>query len=97
MWDKIFSKFFFKFDRWTIRPTQKILWCRLDKHWNYWYWHSLIISNSENEILLNIHTRYFQVRTSIYEERFSFYEDTKCVQGHAILMREDFEMTVSGV
>ena len=40
------------------------------------------VSNSQIEILLNIYARYFQAHTF----QFSFYEDTKCVKGHAILM-----------
>ena len=37
-------------------------------------------------IFLNIYARYFQAYFSFYKDAFYFYENTKCVQGKAILM-----------
>ena len=39
------------------------------------------------EIILDMYICfYFQVHTFHYKDIFAFYKDTKCLQGHAILM-----------
>jgi hypothetical protein len=61
----------------------------MDKHWNYEALkqsHHYTVSNSQIEIIkLSIYASYF-LSTDFYLDTFAFYEETKCVQGHAIFM-----------